>query len=110
VTTWLSTGWAFGAMQLAGNQVWGEYPDRDGAVTLLRAAVDAGVTFIDTADVYGPHTNEILIRDCALPLPGTTSSSPPRGDLYAAGSTTPHSTVSAIRITCGNAHTRVLAA
>jgi pyridoxine 4-dehydrogenase len=41
----------FGAMQLTGNQVWGEYPDRDGAVTLLRAAVDAGVTFIDTADV-----------------------------------------------------------
>jgi aryl-alcohol dehydrogenase-like predicted oxidoreductase len=59
----------FGAMQLTGNQVWGEYPDRDGAVTLLRAAVDAGVTFIDTADVYGPHTNEILIRDALYPYP-----------------------------------------
>jgi hypothetical protein len=33
----------FGAMQLTGKQVWGEYPDRDGAIALLRAVVDAGV-------------------------------------------------------------------
>jgi aryl-alcohol dehydrogenase-like predicted oxidoreductase len=60
----------FGAMQLTGKQVWGEYPDRDGGIAVLRAAVDAGVTFIDTADVYGPHTNEVLIRDALHPYPG----------------------------------------
>ncbi|MGV9362582.1 aldo/keto reductase [Amycolatopsis sp. NPDC003731] len=59
----------FGAMQLTGKQVWGEYPDRDGGIAVLRAAVDAGVTFIDTADVYGPHTNEALIRDALHPYP-----------------------------------------
>lgn len=59
----------FGAMQLTGKQVWGDYPDRDGGIAVLRAAVDAGVTFIDTADVYGPHTNESLIRDALHPYP-----------------------------------------
>jgi aryl-alcohol dehydrogenase-like predicted oxidoreductase len=59
----------FGAMQLTGKQVWGEYPDRPAAINLLRTAVDAGVTFIDTADVYGPHTNEILIREALYPYP-----------------------------------------
>ena len=59
----------FGAMQLTGKQVWGEYPDRDGAIALLRAVVDAGVNFIDTADVYGPHTNELLIREALYPYP-----------------------------------------
>ena len=61
----------FGAMQLTGKQVWGEYPDRDGAIALLRAVVDAGVNFIDTADVYGPHTNELLIREALYPYPPT---------------------------------------
>src|ERR1700733_12838809 len=59
----------FGAMQLTGKQVWGEDPDRDGAIALLRAVVDAGVNFIDTADVYGPHTNELLIREALYPYP-----------------------------------------
>ena len=59
----------FGAMQLTGKQVWGEYPDRPAAINLLRTAVDAGVTFIDTADVYGPHTNETLIREALHPYP-----------------------------------------
>ncbi|MGK3207832.1 aldo/keto reductase [Amycolatopsis sp. MEPSY49] len=59
----------FGAMQLTGKQVWGEYPDRDGGIAVLRAAVDAGVRFLDTADVYGPHTNEALIRDALHPYP-----------------------------------------
>ncbi|WP_439382080.1 aldo/keto reductase [Amycolatopsis lexingtonensis] len=59
----------FGAMQLTGKQVWGEYPDRDSGIAVLRAAVDASVTFIDTADVYGPHTNEVLIRDALHPYP-----------------------------------------
>jgi len=59
----------YGAMQLTGKQVWGEYPDRDGGIALLREAVEAGITFIDTADVYGPHTNETLIREALYPYP-----------------------------------------
>jgi aryl-alcohol dehydrogenase-like predicted oxidoreductase len=59
----------YGAMRLTGPQVWGDYPDRDAAVTLLRRAVDEGVTFIDTADSYGPHSNELLIRDALHPYP-----------------------------------------
>ncbi len=59
----------YGAMQLTGPKHWGEYPDRDGGIALLRQAVDAGVTLIDTADVYGPHGNELLIRDALHPYP-----------------------------------------
>jgi pyridoxine 4-dehydrogenase len=59
----------YGAMRLTGPDVWGEYPDRDGGIALMRGAVDAGVTLIDTADVYGPHSNELLIRDALHPYP-----------------------------------------
>jgi aryl-alcohol dehydrogenase-like predicted oxidoreductase len=59
----------YGAMQLTGPKVWGEYPDRAHGVALLRQAVDEGVTFIDTADVYGPHSNEELIREALHPYP-----------------------------------------
>jgi pyridoxine 4-dehydrogenase len=59
----------FGAMRLTGPGMWGEFPDRDAGITLLRRVIDAGVTFIDTADAYGPHTNEILIRDALYPYP-----------------------------------------
>jgi aryl-alcohol dehydrogenase-like predicted oxidoreductase len=60
----------YGAMRLTGPNLWGEYADRDGGIALLRQAVEAGVTLIDTADVYGPHTNELLIRDAVHPYPG----------------------------------------
>ncbi|MFG1642411.1 aldo/keto reductase [Amycolatopsis sp. NPDC049252] len=59
----------YGAMRLTGPGHWGEYPDREAGIKLLRQVVDAGVTLIDTADVYGPHTNEILIRDALHPYP-----------------------------------------
>ncbi|MCU1528892.1 MAG: oxidoreductase [Frondihabitans sp.] len=59
----------FGAMQLTGPKVWGDYPDHDRAVALLRQAVELGVTFLDTADVYGPHSNEELIREALHPYP-----------------------------------------
>jgi pyridoxine 4-dehydrogenase len=59
----------YGAMRLTGTKRWGDYPDRDGGITLLRQAIDAGVTLIDTADVYGPHTNEQLIHDALHPYP-----------------------------------------
>jgi pyridoxine 4-dehydrogenase len=59
----------YGAMRLTGPELLGEYPDRDGGIALLRAAVEAGVTLIDTADVYGPHSSELLIRAALHPYP-----------------------------------------
>lgn len=59
----------YGAMQLTGPKVFGPYPDHDGGVALLREVVDAGVTFIDTADVYGPHSNEELVHEALYPYP-----------------------------------------
>src|ERR1700682_2110 len=53
----------YGAMQLTGPGVWGDAPDREMAKKVLKAAVGAGVNFIDTADAYGPHTNEVLIHE-----------------------------------------------
>jgi aryl-alcohol dehydrogenase-like predicted oxidoreductase len=53
----------YGAMQLAGPQVWGPPRDVDGAIAVLRDAVAAGVNHIDTSDFYGPHvTNQIIKR------------------------------------------------
>src|SRR5580692_1224900 len=59
----------YGAMKLTGDQVWGPYPDHDHAIRVLRGVVDAGVNLIDTADVYGPHDNELLIKDALYPYP-----------------------------------------
>ncbi len=53
----------YGAMQLTGPGVWGDAPNREQAKRVLNATVEAGVNFIDTADSYGPHTNEKLIHD-----------------------------------------------
>ncbi|MEO7425382.1 MAG: oxidoreductase [Fibrobacteria bacterium] len=51
----------YGAIQLAGPRVWGPPKDMDAAVALLREAVAQGVNHIDTADYYGPHiTNQIV--------------------------------------------------
>jgi pyridoxine 4-dehydrogenase len=59
----------YGAMKLTGDQVWGPYPDQEHAIAVLRGVVDAGITLIDTADVYGPHTNELLIKEALHPYP-----------------------------------------
>jgi aryl-alcohol dehydrogenase-like predicted oxidoreductase len=59
----------YGAMQLTGPGVWGEPADRRVAIAVLRRAVELGVTFIDTADAYGPHINEELIREALYPYP-----------------------------------------
>jgi pyridoxine 4-dehydrogenase len=59
----------YGAMQLTGPKVWGEYPDHDKGIALLREVAALGVTYIDTADVYGPHSNEELIREALHPYP-----------------------------------------
>lgn len=57
----------YGCMQLTGTGVWGDVADRPNAIEVLRAAVASGVNFIDTADSYGPHTNEILLADALHP-------------------------------------------
>ncbi|MBU3066609.1 aldo/keto reductase [Nocardia sp. NEAU-G5] len=59
----------FGSMQLTGTGVWGEPKDPDEAVRVLRRAVELGVTFIDTADSYGPFVSEQLIRKALHPYP-----------------------------------------
>jgi len=57
----------YGTMQLTGPGVWGEPRDRDGAIKVLRRAVELGVNFFDTADSYGPFTAEILLREALHP-------------------------------------------
>jgi aryl-alcohol dehydrogenase-like predicted oxidoreductase len=57
----------FGAMRLTGRGVWGPPEDPKIAQAVLRRAVELGVNFIDTADVYGPGYNERLIRDALSP-------------------------------------------
>ncbi len=57
----------YGAMQLAGPGVFGPPADRDEAVAVLRAAVEAGITHIDTAEFYGPHVTNELIREALSP-------------------------------------------
>src|ERR1700730_14541659 len=57
----------YGAMQLTGPGVWGDAPDREMAKKVLKAAVEGGVNFIDTADAYGPHTVEVLIQEALSP-------------------------------------------
>jgi aryl-alcohol dehydrogenase-like predicted oxidoreductase len=59
----------YGAMQLAGPGVFGPPKDRDAAVAVLRTAVDLGITHIDTADFYGPHVTNEIIREALAPYP-----------------------------------------
>jgi pyridoxine 4-dehydrogenase len=62
----------FGAMRITGAGIWGDPPDHDTAVAVLRRAVDLGVDFIDTADAYGPDVSENLIREALHPYDGIT--------------------------------------
>lgn len=57
----------YGAMQLAGPEVWGPPRDVDAAVALLREAVAAGVNHIDTSDYYGPHVTNQIIKKALHP-------------------------------------------
>jgi pyridoxine 4-dehydrogenase len=57
----------YGAMQLAGPGVWGPPKDPDAAVAVLREAVAAGVNHIDTADYYGPHVTNQIVRQALHP-------------------------------------------
>jgi aryl-alcohol dehydrogenase-like predicted oxidoreductase len=57
----------YGAMQLAGRGVFGPPKDRDAALSVLREAVAGGVNHIDTADFYGPHITNQIIREALHP-------------------------------------------
>ncbi|MBX9396626.1 aldo/keto reductase family oxidoreductase [Streptomyces sp. TRM72054] len=63
------TRFGYGAMQLAGPWVMGPPADREGALAVLRAAVDLGITNIDTSDAYGPRVTNELIREALHPYP-----------------------------------------
>jgi pyridoxine 4-dehydrogenase len=63
------TRFGYGAMQLAGPWVMGPPADREGALAVLREAVDLGITHIDTSDAYGPRVTNELIREALHPYP-----------------------------------------
>ena len=58
----------FGAMRIVGDGVWGPPADRQAVLQTLRRLRDLGVTFIDTADSYGPDVSEELIREALHPF------------------------------------------
>ncbi len=55
-----------GCMSMTGG--YSERPDRQEMISLIHAAVDRGVTFFDTAEIYGPHANEELVGEALAPL------------------------------------------
>ena len=59
----------YGAMQLAGREVWGPPRGLDAAVAVLREAIAAGVNHIDTSDYYGPHVTNQIIKKALHPYP-----------------------------------------
>ena len=59
----------FGAMRITGPGVWGSPRDEAEAIALRRRAIEKGVTFIDTADSYGPGISETLIAKALYPYP-----------------------------------------
>ena len=63
------TRFGYGAMQLAGPGVMGPPADHEGALAVLRAAVDLGITHIDTSNAYGPRITNQLIREALHPYP-----------------------------------------
>ncbi len=66
-TTMTVNRMGYGAMQLAGPQVWGPPRDPEEALRVLREAFDAGVNHIDTSDFYGPHVTNQIIRQALHP-------------------------------------------
>jgi pyridoxine 4-dehydrogenase len=57
----------YGAMQLAGPQVWGPPHDVNAAIAVLREAITFGVNHIDTRDFYGPHVTNQVIKQALHP-------------------------------------------
>lgn len=67
--TWRVNRIGYGAMQLAGDNVFGPPRDRDEALRVLRTAVESGIDHIDTAQYYGPGVVNELIREALYPYP-----------------------------------------
>jgi pyridoxine 4-dehydrogenase len=63
------TRMGYGAMQLAGPHVFGPPKDRDAAIAVLHAAVELGITHIDTSDYYGPYVTNQIIKEALYPYP-----------------------------------------
>ena len=61
------TRMGYGAMQLAGPGVFGPPEDRDAAIAVLREAMELGINHIDTADFYGPHVTNQIIKEALRP-------------------------------------------
>jgi aryl-alcohol dehydrogenase-like predicted oxidoreductase len=59
----------YGAMQLAGPEVWGPPRDVNAAIAVLRDAIASGVNHIDTSDFYGPHVTNQIIKQALHPYP-----------------------------------------
>src|SRR5499425_3535468 len=59
----------YGAMQLAGPQVWGPPRAVSAAIAVLREAIASGVNHIDTSDFYGPHVTNQIIKQALHPYP-----------------------------------------
>lgn len=59
---------ALGLGAMVTSSGYGPPPDRASMITFLRTAVERGVTFFDTAEVYGPFTNEILVGEALHPV------------------------------------------
>src|SRR5690242_6836214 len=57
-----------GCMSMTGG--YSDRPDRQEMISLLRTAVDRGVTFFDTAEIYGPYANEELVGEALAPFRG----------------------------------------
>jgi len=62
----------FGAMRITGDGIWGDPPDIDAAIDVVKRLPELGVDFIDTADSYGPYVSENLIREALHPYDGVT--------------------------------------
>jgi len=60
------TAIGYGCMGLSAN--YGQTPERDASIAMLRAAVDRGVTFFDTAETYGPFSNEDVVGEGLAPV------------------------------------------
>ncbi|RFZ85443.1 aldo/keto reductase [Mucilaginibacter terrenus] len=59
----------YGAMRITGKGIWGPPKDHDESIRVLKRALELGVTFIDTADSYGPNVSEELIAEALHPYP-----------------------------------------
>src|SRR3954451_4499832 len=57
----------YGAMRITGEGIWGDPPDHDRAIAVLRRVRELGIDFIDTADSYGPFVSEDLIHEALHP-------------------------------------------